>query len=152
LAARLSRLNAWELVVWKRRAMAAKSGKPFWMHETTAVVDHIPLPPPADLADRVASHREACDPGWEEIAYHVRRSWNQDHVIAARDQIADEAVHALSAVTGLVSEINALAKRPHPTNDADSAEGSTHVSHDGFLSLGDLGFFLKKDADQAPST
>lgn len=103
---RLAGLDGFEVVVWRRRAIASKTGKPYWMHNTYEELERIPMPPPEDLDDRIASHRHSCEPGWELLAYHLRHSWAREHVLSAGDDLARGAAESLKAAIPLLHEIN----------------------------------------------
>jgi hypothetical protein len=91
----LAALESFELVVWRRRAIASQSGKPYWMHNTYEELERIPMPPAANLDERLALHRHSCEPRSERIAYHLRRSWSRDHVLSVGDDLAHDAARSL---------------------------------------------------------
>ncbi len=134
-------MSDWELVVWRRRALGAQSGKPFWMHERSTLIERIPMPPPADLLERLGAHRAQCEPGWERIAYHLRRARDRDTVIASGQQLTDHATGALQQAIPLL----------HPINWVKPTGISAHklLARD-LPSLRDLGFGLSANSDQGP--
>jgi hypothetical protein len=104
--AQLAALDSFELVIWRRRAIASQAGKPYWMHNTYEELERIPLPPPSDLGERLASHHDSCEPRWELIAYHLRRAWSRENVLAAGDDLARDVARSLQSAIPLLHEIN----------------------------------------------
>ena len=123
----LAALNSFELVIWRRRAIASQAGNPYWMHNTYEELERIPLPPPADLEDRLASHHDSCEPGWELIAYHLRRAWSRDDVLAAGDDLAHDAARSLRAAIPLLHEINWQQRVPIRASDTLTIASSALV-------------------------
>lgn len=144
-AAKLSKLDCWELVVWKRRAMKGKSGKPYWQHEERATeLDRLRVAETRHLLDRIGDYRSGLGAGWELLAYHLRKSWPRDHVIASGRAIAEEAAIALREITPLLASINsATTTTPAPDLHRNLASGP--------LTLANMGFAIRDDCDQAPS-
>ena len=135
-------MPGFELVVWRRRAIAAQSGKPYWMHNTYMELERIPMPPPDDLDARLASHRSACEPGWELLAYHLRRSWPRDEVLASGDDLAGEAASALRAAIPLLQAINWQQRLPLPARSLDGSRAR---------GLSDYGVALAEESDRDPA-
>lgn len=141
-AGALGELDGWSLVVWRRRAMADKSGEPYWMHNTYEQLETIPMPPPDDLLARLAVHRAACEPEWELIAYHLRIAWAREAVLAAGEELAEEASAALKSAIPLLHPINWFKTVPVPATTALSAKNTP--------GLEGMGFQLMDDSDPDP--
>jgi hypothetical protein len=134
--------DAWEVIVWRRRAMKSQSGTPFWMHGTSDVIEQIPLPAPEDVADALAAHRADCEPAWERIAYHLRRSWRRDTVLAAGETLADQALAALRQALPLLQPINSPGQGPLPAAQLLGLRESPTLAAKGFR--------LAPDSDRTP--
>lgn len=141
----LSQLEGWELVVWKRRAMKGKSGNPYWQREERAIeLDRLSIADTHQLLDRLADYRSALEPGWELLAYHLRKGWPRDRVIAFGRAIADEAAIALREITPLLASINSPATKPVQRTTLAASRSEP-------LTLAKMGFAIRDDCDQTPT-
>jgi hypothetical protein len=114
--AALRQLRKHELIVWKRRAMKSASGRPFWMHETSSILDRVSA---AQLAkqdhrqSRLERWQDQLEPGWEILAYHVRRTWSAEEAVQLGESLASEFAAEVRRLLPILLVINSPGrKRP----------------------------------------
>jgi hypothetical protein len=137
----LTRLEEFELVVWRKRAKQAASGKPFWMHTTQLEVGTLSLRSPAGLEDQVQALKEACEPGWESLGYHIRRAWPREVVEAAGELMTQPVTQAVRRLAPAVAAINWPPAGPLPAHTFANGPAAT---------LEDLGVHLAPRSDPLP--
>ncbi len=140
----LSHLDGWELVMWKRRAVRAASGRPFWQREEREELARSPVSTLANPAAFVDRHRATLQAGWEQPGYHLRRSWPRDQVIAAGAAIANNAAQALQQIMPLLASVNATDTALPASEEPDTSLDTVEVDP---VTLTDMGFVLGPDCD-----
>lgn len=104
------RLRGFEIILFERRAMTAKSGRPYWQHETEREVQRFDSEALADgrLTYWLADWRALSDPKWLKLAVHVRRTYSRAEVLGEGERIVATLV---SDVRRLLPTLRAI-KRP----------------------------------------
>jgi hypothetical protein len=107
----LRHLSSHELIVWKRRAMESASGNPFWMHETSSVLERIPATGLAreDRQRKLSLWRDRLEPRWELLAYHVRRTWSAREAVQLGEDLVREFADEVRRLRPILLEINSHA-------------------------------------------
>lgn len=117
--AQASRLAAWlettperapdlELVIYKRRPVTDHKGEPYWMRETLKEVRRFS---PADIrsgdfAPWVKKWTARADLKWARLAYHLRRTWPREEVLARGEDLAGEIAELASQAIPILRAIN----------------------------------------------
>lgn len=98
-----------ELVVYARHAQPDHNAQPFWMHETNEELKR--FTPPEVRAGAFApwaqTWQATADARRTRLAYHLRRSWKSDQVLARGESLANEIAGLVSQAIPLLRDINA---------------------------------------------
>jgi hypothetical protein len=100
----LADLDGYQLVLFVRRAAIGASGNPYWQQETHRhewIVDAVAFDP-AELDRRLT----AVEPVWELPAFHLRRAWPEDVVVAQGEGIADELAGEIRRLLPLLPQMH----------------------------------------------
>jgi hypothetical protein len=104
----LAGLPGYQLIVWKRRAKILRSGKPFFKDTTFQVVDQVPTAhlAHADIRAAIDSWSSKIDPSCEKLAYHLRKTWPKDEVLAREEKLAGDTMRDVRRLLPLLKRIN----------------------------------------------
>jgi hypothetical protein len=103
-------LDGYELVAWARRAVRSKAGNPYWQLTTQEELERVGLDnmSPSELARQLGMIHHQLEPRWEKLAFHLRRSFPRDQVIAAAEEIVPLLAVEVRRLLPVVTEVNGM--------------------------------------------